>query len=162
MWVELNNLYKEINKANNIYYHEDKWNNDYCSDIISPKLQQMRDQEGKYLTGEKLIDYVVNELNKLDGVVVRLDHCKETDVDYKGNKYRINTHNYTIYVITVNKIYEYDIKRGYNGCFTLDPRGNHWTNQKLVYKHICELLYDGIDYENEYRYKDILEKGSDN
>ena len=151
MWVELNNLYKEINKANNIYYHEDKWIDDYCSDTF----------KNLGLTGEKLVDYVINELNKLDGVVVRLYHDKETYTDYKGNKYRSNVHNYTIYVITPTKTYEYNIKRGYNGYFTLDPKGPQWTNQKLVYKHICELLYDGIDYDNEYRYKDILKKDGD-
>lgn len=151
LWLELNNLYKEINQANNIYYHENKWINDYCNDIICPKLGQLN------LTGEKLIDFVVNELNKLDGIVIREIKDKETYTDYKGNAYRTNLHNYSVYIITPSKIYEYYLNRGYAGQFRLEPKGNQWTCNKFVNKHICELLYDGINLD-ESIYNDYLKK----
>ena len=145
MWMELNNLYKEINKANNIYYHESKWIDEYCRDIFNTSSG---------LTGEKLIDYVANTLNKVDGIVVRLINDKDI---YKNRQYYNNLHNYEIFVITANKTYSYYINRGYAGQFTLKPNGQNWTNNKFVYKHLCELLYDGINY-TEDTYKDFLDK----
>ena len=151
LWLELNNLYKEINQANNIYYHEDKWINDYCKDVICPKLQQLN------LTGEKLIDFVVNELNKLDGIAVKEIKDKEKYFDYKGNTYHSNLHNYIVYVITSSKVYGYYLSRGYAKQFRLEPQGNNWTCHKFINKHICELLYDGINLD-ESIYYDFLDK----
>ena len=116
----ISDLVIELNKANNLYYHENKWIYDYCKDYIN----------NLNLTGEKLIDYVANELNKLAGVVVyKIDNDK--------------LHNYEITLITPYKTYSYYLNRGYAYQYRIVPNGQGKANiYRLVQKHPCELLYD--------------------
>ena len=118
---EVQDLAIEINKENHCYYDNETW---------ITKFNLSNDK----LTGNELTDYIANELNKLNGVVL------EKQID-NGKV------NYSVAVITPYYVYHYKLYRGYNNIVNLESnnfgvRGNKtYTNKKVPVKHIAELQY---------------------
>ena len=118
---EVQDLAIEINKENHCYYDNETW-------ITKFDLSNIK------LTGNELTDYIANELNKLNGVVLarQIDNGKV---------------NYSVSVITPYYVYHYKLYRGYNNIVNLESnnfgsRGNKtYTNKKIPVKHIAELEY---------------------
>ena len=134
----VDDLIIELNKANNIYYHEDKW--------IYDLIQQIKTND---LTGNALVELIAKEINKYDGVVVRIYNIDNTTV------------NAEISVVTPYKIYSYYITRGYAKQCKIEKGNTSRTVTKLVRRHIVELLFDEFKEEKQdgfWWYDDFLEK----
>lgn len=140
MIKELHALAVEINKENHCYYDNETW------------ITNLNIFHHPTLTGNDLTNYVANELNKLNGVML--------EKELNGDKV-----NYIVYVITPYNIYEYILYRGYNGQVNFEPYkicGTHKrkSRQVIVKEHICELVFTKNLKELLQKYdRYILEKG---
>ena len=132
---ELQALAIEINKENNCYYDNETW------------ITKLNIFYHPTLTGNDLTDYIANELNKLNGVVVERQMIDDSAV------------NYIVYVVTPYTIYSYRLSRGYGHQASFGATGKSYSNKIVVTEHICELVFDSSFKEllNEFKL-DILTK----
>lgn len=114
---ELQSLAIEINKENNCYYDNETW------------ITKLNIFYHPNLTGNDLTDYIANELNKLNGVVVERQIIDNSAI------------NYIIYVVTPYTIYSYRLSRGYGHQASFGATGKSYSNKIVVTEHICELVY---------------------
>lgn len=134
---ELENLAVEINKENNCYYDNETW------------LTRL-EFSNKNLTGNELTDYIANEMNKMNGVVL--------ERNIENGKV-----NYLVEVITPYYVYHYKLYRGYNGVVNLVqdkfPNGSNktYTRKIIPTNHISELIYEDLSLSDIERLN-ILKK----
>ena len=135
---KLNKLIKElkalaiaINKENNCYYDNEHWITEFV--LTNDKL-----------TGNELTDYIANELNKLNGVMLER-HIEDGKV------------NYSVSVVTPYKVYHYTLYRGYDNVCNLKPNkfvdgtNKSFTTDVVVKEHICELVFANSSSLEELR-----------
>lgn len=114
MIKELESLAIEINKENNCYYDNETW------------ITKLNIFNHPTLTGNELTNYIANELNKLNGVILE----KEVEDDKV---------NYIVYVITPYYIYHYKLYRGYNNQVNFTPyKFSNETNKSYSHKIVVE------------------------
>lgn len=141
MQKTLETLAIEINKENHCYYDNETW------------ITNLNIFHHPTLTGNDLTNYVANELNKLNGVML--------EKELNGDKV-----NYIVYVITPYNVYEYILYRGYNGQVNFERfktcgTHKHKSRQVVVKEHICELVFTKNLKELLQKYdRYILEKGA--
>lgn len=142
---EYNELVIEYNKLNNVYWNYDFWITDIFNNIVN---------KAEGLTGNDLTNYVANELNKLNGVMLEkiIDNGKI---------------NYSVEVITPYTIYHYILYRGYDEYVSLkadkysDGTNKSRTSIHPVKNHICEIAFAEKNSLEELREKwnrNILDK----
>lgn len=141
MQKTLETLAIEVNKENHCYYDNETW------------ITNLNIFNHPTLTGNDLTNYVANELNKLNGVML--------EKELNGDKV-----NYIVYVITPYTIYHYILYRGYNGqvnfeCFEICGTHKSKSRKVIVKEHICELVFTATLNELITKYdRYILEKGA--
>lgn len=142
---ELKALAIAINKENNCYYDCENWITEFV--LANDKL-----------TGNELTDYIANELNKLNGVMLER-HIEDGKV------------NYSVSVVTPYKVYSYTLYRGYDNVCNLKPykfddgTNKTFTTDAIVEEHICELVFANCSklekLRTEYN-RNILSKNKNN
>ena len=129
---ELKKIAIEINKENNCYYDNENWITEFV--LTNDKL-----------TGNELTDYIANELNKLNGVMLER-HIEDGKI------------NYSVSVVTPYKVYHYTLYRGYDNVCNLKPNkfcsdgtNKSFTTDTIVKEHICELVFANCSKLEELR-----------
>lgn len=137
----------EYNKSVNAYWHYENWIKYYYEQIIY--------NAPDHLKGNDLTNYVANELNKLDGVLLE-------------RYYQDEAVNYNISVVTPYLIYYYSLRRGYGkqcGFEKAQLCSKSRANISIYDGDLCDLIYgrDAADIklmvEKGYKTtKELLEK----
>jgi hypothetical protein len=140
MLKTLHALAIEVNKENHCYYDNETW------------ITNLNIFNHPTLTGNDLTNYVANELNKLNGVML--------EKQMNGNKV-----NYIVYVVTPYNVYHYILYCAYNNkvnieSYKCDGTNKSTTRKVVVKEHICELVFTSNLKELLQKYdRYILEKG---
>lgn len=135
---ELNNLLEELcyqyNCLLGAYWDKENWVYDYYVEILNNAPEHFK--------GNDLTDYVANELNKFNGVVVE-------------KHYYDDTHNYTIYVVTRYSVYSYGLTRGYGKQCGWRTNGKTKTSKGIIEKNYWEILFSLFpSYEEDKEIKE--------
>lgn len=139
-YKELDSTIKELSYQYNCllgaYWNKEKWVYDYYCEIL--------DNAPTTLKGNELTEFVANELNKLDGVIIE----KFEDED---------TTHYTINVCTRYYIYSYGLTRGYGKQCGFSKGAKIKAMQKRIENNYWELMFDLKDLSVE-EMQEIIKK----